>query len=80
MFEKIYCQKTAILPFQGKFGEDASDYARLYLGIHTNLNIIERKKQAALMAPTDLLSVQHYKYMKKIFHKINIKFGLLTGK
>ncbi len=44
------------------------------------LNIIESKKQAALMAPTDLLSVQHYQYMKKIFHKIDIKIALLTGK
>ena len=44
------------------------------------LNIIESKKQAALMAPTDLLSVQHYQYIKTIFHKTHIKIGLLTGK
>ena len=36
--------------------------------------------QSALMAPTEILAVQHYENIKKIFKDYNINIGLLTGK
>ncbi|MCR5147627.1 MAG: ATP-dependent DNA helicase RecG [Eubacterium sp.] len=35
--------------------------------------------QGALMVPTEVLAVQHYEDFKKLFDKLNIKTGLLTG-
>ena len=35
--------------------------------------------QTALMAPTELLAEQHYKSIKKVLEKFNIKISLLTG-
>ena len=35
--------------------------------------------QSALMAPTEILAEQHYKSLKNILDKFNIKVGLLTG-
>ena len=51
---EIKCQKTAILPFEGNLGESGSEYTRLYLGIHTNLNIIERDDLLELFNEQDL--------------------------
>lgn len=36
--------------------------------------------QTALMAPTEILAIQHYENIKEIFKDYNIKLGLLTGK
>ena len=36
--------------------------------------------QSALMAPTEILAIQHYQNMKKLFLDEDIKIGLLTGK
>ena len=36
--------------------------------------------QSALMAPTEILAVQHYENIKNIFKDYNINIGLLTGK
>ena len=36
--------------------------------------------QSALMAPTEILAVQHYNNMKNLFKNFNIKIELLTGK
>ena len=44
------------------------------------LNVIENSKQAAFMAPTDLLSNQHYNFIKNITKGLNITVALLTAK
>jgi len=36
--------------------------------------------QSALMAPTEILAIQHYHNIKKMFDKYGINVGLLTGK
>ncbi len=35
--------------------------------------------QCAIMAPTEILAVQHYKDLSELLSKLNIKCGLLTG-
>ena len=36
--------------------------------------------QSALMAPTEILAIQHYENIKELFGNYNINVGLLTGK
>lgn len=36
--------------------------------------------QSALMAPTEILAIQHYNALKKLLEGMDIKVGLLTGK
>ncbi len=36
--------------------------------------------QSALMAPTEILAIQHFENASKLFKDINFKIGLLTGK
>lgn len=36
--------------------------------------------QSAMMAPTEILAIQHYETAKKIFSKYDIKIALITGK
>ena len=36
--------------------------------------------QSALMAPTEILAIQHYENIKKLFKNYNINIALLTGK
>lgn len=36
--------------------------------------------QSALMAPTEILAIQHYNNIKKLFSNYNIEIALLTGK
>ena len=43
-------------------------------------NVIESGYQCALMAPTEILALQHYKLAKKIFENTDIKIVFLTGK
>ena len=43
-------------------------------------NIVDSGFQAALMAPTEILALQHYSYFKKHFNNFNIKIEILTGK
>ncbi len=43
-------------------------------------NAIESGYQCALMAPTEILALQHYKLAKKIFKNTDIKIFFLTGK
>jgi len=44
------------------------------------LNTIKSKWQVAVMAPTEILAIQHYSLAQKIFKKTNITIDLLTGK
>ncbi len=46
----------------------------------TIANVIENNYQCALMAPTEILSLQHYQLAKRIFKNINIRIEFLTGK
>ena len=43
-------------------------------------NVIESGYQVAFMAPTEILTKQHYLLANKIFDKTNIKTNFLTGK
>ncbi len=43
-------------------------------------NVIESNYQCALMAPTEILSKQHYKLALEIFKNTNIKIQFLSGK
>ena len=43
-------------------------------------NVIESGYQVAFMAPTEILTMQHYLLANKIFNKTNVKANLLTGK
>ena len=42
------------MPFSGEAGNSASDYASLYLGKHTKLDVIERKELIKLLDEQDL--------------------------
>ena len=50
------------------------------VALMTMLNPVQDGFQAALMAPTDLLSVQHFQFFQKALEGTNIKCALLTGK
>ena len=43
-------------------------------------NVIESNYQCALMAPTEILSSQHYNLAKNIFKNLNIRIEIITGK
>jgi ATP-dependent DNA helicase RecG len=45
----------------------------------TVLRAIDNNYQASLMAPTEILAIQHYIGLKELADKINIRIGLLTG-
>ena len=40
---------------------------------------VTNRKQAALMAPTEILAEQHYRSMSKLFEPLGIRTALLTG-
>ena len=46
----------------------------------TIANVIESKYQCALMGPTEILALQHFKLAKNIFKNTNIKVEFLSGK
>ncbi|NRB10350.1 MAG: ATP-dependent DNA helicase RecG [Rickettsiaceae bacterium] len=46
----------------------------------TIINVVKSKQQVAFMAPTDLLSMQHYQFLQKALQHTNINIALLTGK
>ena len=43
-------------------------------------NVVESGYQCALMAPTEILALQHYKLAKKIFKNTDTSIVFLTGK
>ena len=49
------------------------------LGLIVAANVIESNYQAAFMAPTEILSSQHYQLAKKLFSSTDIKIELLTS-
>ncbi len=46
----------------------------------TIINVISNGAQTAFMAPTDLLSIQHYHFFCQALENTNINISLLTGK
>lgn len=66
-------QMTRLL--QGDVGSGKTLVALL-----TMINAISAGYQAVLMAPTDILSVQHYQFFKESLVDCDIKVALLTGK
>jgi ATP-dependent DNA helicase RecG len=49
------------------------------LGLIVAANVIESNYQTAFMAPTEILSSQHYQLAKKLFSSTDIKIELLTS-
>ncbi|MBO6484001.1 MAG: ATP-dependent DNA helicase RecG, partial [Pelagibacteraceae bacterium] len=49
------------------------------LGLIVAANVIESNYQVAFMAPTEILSSQHYQLAKKLFSSTDIKIELLTS-
>ena len=45
----------------------------------TSLIAIDNNYQACLMAPTEILAIQHYKSIKKSSQNLNLNISLLTG-
>ncbi len=70
------CSKTQMKRIlQGDVGS-----GKTIVALAAILNVIENSKQAAFMAPTELLSNQHYNFIKKITKGLNISVALLTAK
>ena len=42
-------------------------------------SVIKNGYQAAMMAPTEILAIQHYESFTKLFENSNIRVALLTG-
>jgi len=70
------CSKTQMKRIlQGDVGS-----GKTIVALAAILNVIENSKQAALMVPTELLSTQHYNFVKNFTESLNIKVALLTSK
>ena len=70
------CSKTQMKRIlQGDVGS-----GKTIVALAAILNVIENSKQAAFMAPTELLSNQHYNFIKNITKGLNITVALLTAK
>mgnify|MGYP001617142177 CR=1 FL=1 len=50
------------------------------VAIMVALNVVKNGWQVAFMAPTEILSKQHFKSITKLLESFNIKIGYLTGK
>ena len=53
---------------------------RLLFALISAANVIEANFQVSLMAPTEILALQHYELAKRMFSSTKIKIELLTGK
>ncbi len=77
--EELYsdlCSKTQMKRIlQGDVGS-----GKTIVALAAILNVIENSKQASLMAPTELLSIQHYNFIKNFTESLSIKVALLTSK
>ena len=70
----LYSGKQMNRLLQGDVGSGKTIVAFL-----TVLRAIDNNYQASLMAPTEILAIQHYIGLKELADKINIQIGLLTG-
>lgn len=88
-FELTKAQKSAIIEIE-KEQDSPSQMMRLLQGdvgsgktlvaLLTMLNVVCAGAQAVLMAPTDLLSAQHFQFFSKALEGYDINICLLTGK
>ena len=70
------CSKTQMKRIlQGDVGS-----GKTIVALAAILNVIENSKQASLMAPTELLSIQHYNFIKNFTENLSIEVALLTSK
>ena len=60
---------------QGDVGSGKTVVAALALA-----KIVENGYQGALMAPTEILAVQHYEEFCRLFHDLPVRIALLTGR
>jgi len=60
---------------QGDVGSGKTIVAAL-----ASINAVKAKKQAVLMAPTEILTKQHFKTFFNLLKDFNVNIGLLTGK
>lgn len=49
------------------------------IALYTALSAVAHRKQAAMMAPTELLAEQHYHCLSRMLEGSNVQLGLLTG-
>tara|TARA_B100001996_G_scaffold173443_1_gene132372 strand:- start:558 stop:2615 length:2058 start_codon:yes stop_codon:yes gene_type:complete len=50
------------------------------LALITAAKVVESNHQVAFMAPTEILSTQHFNLAKKLFNSTNVKIEIITGK
>jgi len=72
--EDLYSGKQMNRLLQGDVGSGKTIVAFL-----TVLRAIDNYYQASLMAPTEILAIQHYIGLKEFADKIGVQIGLLTG-
>ena len=73
--EEISSDNRMFRLLQGDVGS-----GKTIIGLITAANVIESGYQAAFMAPTEILSTQHFNLAKKLFGLTGIKIELLTSK
>ena len=64
--------------FQGVLQADVGA-GKTVVALLTTLNALEAGFQVALLAPTEILAIQQYKFFKKYLNTLNIQVELLTG-
>lgn len=67
-------QSPMLRLLQGDVGSGKTVIAALAV-----LQAVEQKKQAVLMAPTELLAEQHYQNLKNWFDRLGVRVGWLSG-
>ncbi|MGN0144389.1 MAG: ATP-dependent DNA helicase RecG [Clostridium sp.] len=70
--QKSICPMNRLI--QGDVGSGKTIVALIAI-----FNVIKNGYQCVLMAPTEILAVQHYEEAKKLFEKFHIEMELLTG-
>ena len=72
--QDLQSQYRMIRMLQGDVGSGKTLVALL-----TMISVVQSGKQAALMAPTDLLAKQHFTFFQSVLHDTDIVVALLTG-
>lgn len=67
--------KRMLRLLQGDVGSGKTIVALLAMA-----SVVEAKRQAALMAPTEILARQHFERMLPLAEKVGLRLGLLTGR
>lgn len=72
--EKLFCEKPFSILLQGDVGAGKTIVALLAM-----LDAIEAGYQAALMVPTEVLAIQHYKTIRKLTQDLWLDVAILKG-